>query len=99
MVSSLLELRNSSCLKNEASGHIILGGIMVENCGRIDIANIATVESRLDNCRVTVLCTTKSKFYNNGSMSLPSPGLSAKVQLNIGDNYFGNKDFVFRKKF
>ena len=99
MVSRLLELRNSSCLKNEASGHIILGGIMVENCGRIDTANIATVESRLDNCRVTVLCTTKSKIYNNGSMSLPSPRLSANVQLNMGDNYFGNDPRVFRKMF
>ena len=45
------------------------------------------------------LCTTKSKIYNNGSMSLPSPRLSANVQLNMGDNYFGNDPRVFRKMF
>lgn len=98
MVSRMLELRNNSCLMNKETGHIIFGGIIAENSGRIDTSDIKAFESRLENVRITLLCTTKSRLYNEGTLSFPSLWLSNKIKLNIGDNYFGNMDMYFREE-
>ena len=97
MVSSLLELRNNSCLTNKANGHIIFGGIIAENSGRIDVSDLQAFESRLENTRITLLCTTNSRIYNEGTISFPSSRLSLGVQLNIDKNFFGNMDWYFRE--
>jgi hypothetical protein len=98
MVSRMLELRNNSCLMNKETGHIIFGGIIAENSGRIDTSDIKAFESRLENVRITLLCTTKSRLYNEGTLSFPSLWLSNKIKLNIGDNYFGNMNMYFREE-
>lgn len=98
MISRLLELRNNSCLMNKETGHIIFGGIIAENSGRIDTSDMKAFESRLENVRITLLCTAKSKFYDEGTFSFPSLWLSNQVKLNIGSTYFGNLNWYFREE-
>ena len=96
MVSNLVELRNNSCLINKDTGHIILGGRIVENSGRVDASDLKAFESRLEDVRITMLCTTNSRFYNEGSFSLPVLWLSTRVELNTDKNYFGNMNYYSR---
>ncbi len=71
MVGKVLELRNSSSLKNEASGFLVLGGRISRERGIPITFTASNVAGHVTNGAFTLLCSTKSKLYNYGVVSVP----------------------------
>ena len=71
MVGGALDLRNSSYLKNEAGATLLVGGRISQERGGIGAFSFEEIESRVANNSFTFLCSTKSKLYNYGTISMP----------------------------
>lgn len=71
IVGKVLELRNSSYLKNEASGFLVLGGRISRERGIPITFSASNVASNVTNGPFTFLYSTQSKLYNYGTVSVP----------------------------
>ena len=88
MVGKVLELRNSSYLKNESTGMLLAGGTINRERGNLRELTAEQMRDRVTNGAFTLLCSTKSILLNKGIISAPK---NADLTLNSDDGY-GFKD-------
>ena len=72
MVGNALELRNNTCLKNEATGLLVVGGRIGQERGGVDAFSYAQIEDRITDEDFVCLTSVKSKLINKGSISVSS---------------------------
>ena len=87
MVGKVLELRNSSYLRNEDSGFLVLGGWVSRERGTPITLTPSKVANNITKGSFTYLYSTNSKIYNYGTISVPknvSTNWSADSFQNFG---------------
>lgn len=87
MVGKVLELRNSSYLRNEDSGFLVLGGWISRERGTPITLTPSKVANNITKGSFTYLYSTNSKIYNYGTISVPknvSTNWSADSFQNFG---------------
>ena len=77
VVSKALELRNSSYLRNESTGALVLGGLVARNRGAVANEPTQTFARNVTNTSFALLCSTKSKVLNQGIVSIPKASAAA----------------------
>lgn len=71
LVSKALELRNSSYLKNEPTGTLVLGGVLAESRGAVNELSAGQFTKAIKNVSCAFLCSAKAKLLNEGTISVP----------------------------
>ena len=71
MVTNAMELRNNSYLKNEATGVLVLGGVLQKDRSKIASLTAEQLIQCLSDRSFTFLCSSKSKLWNYGVVCTP----------------------------
>lgn len=71
MVGDALTLNGNSCLKNEASAMLVVGGDITRERGSIDAFNFSEITARVSNANFTYICAGDSRIVNKGIISEP----------------------------
>ena len=71
LVGKALELRNNSYLRNETPGALVLGGACIRYRGAVANVSTENFASTVTNVSFTLLCSTKSKVLNQGTVNIP----------------------------
>jgi hypothetical protein len=70
LVSKALELRNNSYLRNESTGVTVFGGVAIRNRGAVSSVATEQFDTCVTNTSFTLLCSSKSKILNKGTVSI-----------------------------
>ena len=71
LVTNALELRNNSYLKNEATGVLVLGGVLQKDRSKVASLTAEQLIQCISNRSFTFLCSSKSKLWNYGVVCTP----------------------------
>ena len=92
MVGKVLELRNSSYLRNEDAGFLVLGGKVSRERGSGATLSASMITKSITNGPFTFLCSTKSQLINCGTISVPN-----SVNTDWSAEYFKNRGQIQRR--